>query len=385
MGRRGFGVLFVLTLVIGVGTIVQDYRFDLLLEREREAAAALDRRIGSIEVALADLRTAEAGYVATGQGSSFWIGRATDLFDQTDSTITALRSSTTSTDAATHYDAALAALRDLKGIDAHARADVTADRRYEASDRVFTDSRDANERLTAEVGAARNSEQAASAAKLARISQLRLGMNGVAMLFVLAVAVFFWRARPAVAAESAATASGPDLPLRLTVPAPQPSPQPVVRDVSLSQAAELCVDLARVMDGRDVPALLERAAAVLGAKGVILWMTDSSGALLRPSVAHGYSDRVLTKMGTLQVDGDNATSLAFRTLRGQTINAAGASTSGAIAVPLITSSGCVGVLAAEVNRPRPTPDTLDVARIIAAQLAVLVVPANDTARAVQGS
>jgi len=139
------------------------------------------------------------------------------------------------------------------------------------------------------------------------------------------------------------------------------------------------------MDGRDVPALLERAADVLGAKGVILWMTDSGGALLRPQLAHGYSDRVLTKMGTLQVDGDNVTSLAFRSLRGQTVNGAAASSAGAIAVPLVTPSGCVGVLAAEVNRQRPTADTVDLARIIAAQLATLVIPSGEpSSRAAQG-
>jgi len=388
MGKRGFGVLFALTLVIAIGTLIQDFRFDTLLQRERDEGSRADQQIGSVEVALADLHTAEAAYVATGQGPAFWIARATDLFGRIEADLTQLRSATTNADAAAHYDAALAALKDLNGIDGHARADVTGDRRYEASDRIFTDSREASERLAAEVAAARASEQSAEAARLTRLDQLRLGMNGVSMLFVLAVAVFFWRARPrAIVAvpEGAILTRTADLPLKLSAPDPVPPATPVSapRDVSLHDTAELCVDLGRVIDGRDVPALLERAAGVLGAKGVILWMTDSGGALLRPSLAHGYSDRVLAKMGTLQVDGDNATSLAFRSLRGQAIGG-GASASGAIAVPLITASGCVGVLAAEVNRPRPDADTLDLARIIAAQLAVLVVPASDAARAARG-
>jgi hypothetical protein len=187
-------------------------------------------------------------------------------------------------------------------------------------------------------------------------------------------------------------ARGSDLSLKLNTPpiapaAPartaEPAPPPA-RAVNLGDAAELCVDLARVIDSRDVPALLARAAGVLGAKGVILWMSDSGGALLRPSLAHGYSDRVLMKMGALQVDGDNATSLAFRSLRGQSVNGAASSEPGAIAVPLVTPTGCVGVLAAEVNRQRPSPDTVEMARIIAAQLAMLVAPAADSARAAQG-
>jgi hypothetical protein len=405
MRKRGFGVLFVLTLVIGAGTLFQDFRFDALLEHERDTAASVDRQLGSIDVAIADLHGAQAGYVAAGQGPAFWIARATDLFTRIDTDLTSLRSATASTDAATHYDAALVALRDLKGIDARARSDAMGDRRFEAADRVFTDSREANERLAAELGAARTSEQAAAAANLTRVSKLRLIMNGVAMVFLLAVAAFFWRARPveSAAADAGITSIRPDLPLRLNVPAtpaapsaPPPPAQAAVtkaapavsaavrRDVDLRDAAELCVDLARVIDGRDMQALLQRAAAVLDAKGVILWMTDSAGAQLRPQLAHGYSDRVLAKMGTLQVDGDNVTSLAFRSVREQTVNGATSSSAGAIAVPLVTSSGCIGVLAAEVNRQRPTADTVDMARIIAAQFATLVVPSGETSRAAQG-
>jgi hypothetical protein len=405
MRKRGFGVLFVLTLVIGAGTLFQDFRFDALLEHERDTAASVDRQLGSIDVAIADLHGAQAGYVAAGQGPAFWIARATDLFTRIDTDLTSLRSATASTDTATHYDAALVALRDLKGIDARARSDAMGDRRFEAADRVFTDSREANERLAAELGAARTSEQAAAAANLTRVSKLRLIMNGVAMVFLLAVAAFFWRARPveSAAADAGITSIRPDLPLRLNVPAtpaapsaPPPPAQAAVtkaapavsaavrRDVDLRDAAELCVDLARVIDGRDMQALLQRAAAVLDAKGVILWMTDSAGAQLRPQLAHGYSDRVLAKMGTLQVDGDNVTSLAFRSVREQTVNGATSSSAGAIAVPLVTSSGCIGVLAAEVNRQRPTADTVDMARIIAAQFATLVVPSGETSRAAQG-
>jgi hypothetical protein len=399
MRKRGFGVLFVLTLVIGAGTLLQDFNFDTLLDSQHNAAAALDRQLGSIEVALADLHTAQAGYVAAGQGPAFWIARATDLFTRIEADLTSLRSATASPDAATHYDAMLVALKDLKSIDARARSDAMEDRRFEASDRVFTDSREATERLAAELSAARASERATTSANLTRLSRLRLGMNGIAIAFLLAVALFFWRARPAeiAPAESSVPSIRPDLPLRLSVPAVPPAPSapppPAVtapsahaarRDVSLRDAAELCVDLARVIDGRDVPALLERAALVLDAKGVILWMTDSGGAMLRPQLAHGYSERVLTKMGTLQVDGDNVTSLAFRSLRGQTVNGAATASTGAIAVPLLTSTGCIGVLAAEVNRQRPTADTVDMARIIAAQLATLVIPSTEVPKAAQG-
>jgi hypothetical protein len=139
--------------------------------------------------------------------------------------------------------------------------------------------------------------------------------------------------------------------------------------VNLSDAADVCVDLARVIDGRDVAALLERAMGALGAKGGVLWVADSGAAVLRPSFASGYSEKVLSQLGALRIDADNATSLAFRSMRTQVVRATSVSARGAIAVPLVTATGCVGVLSAEVPSTNPSQETLAVARIIAAQVA----------------
>jgi hypothetical protein len=149
--------------------------------------------------------------------------------------------------------------------------------------------------------------------------------------------------------------------------------------VNLADVAELCVDLGRVGTSREMPAMLERAASVLGAKGVIVWIIDTSGAFLRPLLAHGYPDKVMQRLGRLQVDADNVTSLAFRSTEPQTISAGSADASGAIAVPLVTSSRCIGVLSAEVSRAKPDRDTVSAARMIAAQLAALAVPAEQSA------
>jgi hypothetical protein len=56
------------------------------------------------------------------------------------------------------------------------------------------------------------------------------------------------------------------------------------------------------------------------------------------------------------------------------VHAASAS-EGAIAAPLVTPSGCIGVMAAEVRNAREKrDDTLAAAAIVAAQLAALVGP-----------
>jgi hypothetical protein len=141
------------------------------------------------------------------------------------------------------------------------------------------------------------------------------------------------------------------------------------------------VDLGRILDGRDLPGLMARAAGVLEAKGLVLWVSE--GSVLRPSVAHGYSDRVLQRMGTLPIDGDNVTSLAFRSLQPQVVRGS-FDGHGALAVPLITSSGCVGVLAAEVQGAKPGDTRFAVARMIAAQLSTIVGPGSSAANQATG-
>ena len=123
---------------------------------------------------------------------------------------------------------------------------------------------------------------------------------------------------------------------------------------------------------------------MLEAKGVVLWVADEGGNWLTPSVTHGYPDKVVSKLGPLQIDSDNVTSLAFRSLKPQVMTSLTPGASSAIAAPLVTSAGCVGVLAAELRQNKPGPDVMPVASIIAAQLAALVVPgdrAHKTAQA----
>lgn len=389
MKRRGFGLLLVLTVLIAAGTLYQDYRFDATLARDRAASAAIDREFAAIDLTLANLRAAQAGYVATGQGPQFWMARETDLAADLEDSISRLSSGTPVADARPHYDAAMNALGDLNNADGRAREDVNKDQKFDAADLIFVDGLQAAQKLSAETAAAHTAEQRAADARLAQTTQFRFALNAGALAYAIIVAFFFSRraSSHAVDAEIASpTVPSPKLgDLSLRPPAVTTSVPPVTvspsnearRDVNLADAAELCVDLARVMDERDVPALLERAARVLDAKGVVLWLADTTGSILKPSMAHGYPAHVLDRMGTLTTDGDNATALAFRSIRPQVINGANGKP-GAIAVPLVTSSGCVGVLAAEMGKARPATDTLAVSRMIAAQFAALVAPISET-------
>lgn len=404
MSRRGLGVLLILTFLVAAGTLVQDFRFDRSLAREYASAAATDREFAALEVALVSFGAAQTSYVATGQGPAFWLTHAAELAAQIDAGINRLRSTSTSAEARVRYDAALAALADVNSIDGRARELVRKDQRFAASDLIFIDAVDASERLAAELTAAHTAEQQASELRLTRTARLRLGVNGLALGFLLIVALFFWRVAVRATSEQeepVAATTGPlglDLALGPEPVAARPAssarrqPEPVTlnadlaptTDLNLVAAAELCVDLARVIDGRDIPGLVERAATVLDAKGLIVWVADSSGALLRPTLTHGYSDKVLARLGVLQIDADNATSLAFRSMRTQTVAGASPGDPGAIAAPLITPSGCVGVLAAEVRHTHPDKDRLSLARMIAAQFATIIPADAAGARAADG-
>jgi hypothetical protein len=113
---------------------------------------------------------------------------------------------------------------------------------------------------------------------------------------------------------------------------------------------------------------------VLDARGIILWIADPDGRELTPIVAHGYPAQLVNRLGAIPRDAENATAAAFRTSLLQTVHP-DAESSGAIAAPLVTSGGCVGVMAAELRRDAETAESrLAAAAIVAAQLATLVGP-----------
>jgi hypothetical protein len=292
----------------------------------------------------------------------------------------------------------------FKKLDAQIRSSMEQGDRLHASDLIFLDVSGAIQKMHDAFAAARTRNRDVVDRNVRQLARLQLGMTGVAVLFVLAVAIYFGRAvtilarktepstaqmlrdlpPPVKAGASSATSphvsAGPS-PGAAAPPAQTPAPgTQVQRPTHLAAAAELCVDLAKVMDAQDVPALLERTASVLDAKGIVLWAVDSDGARLRPSLSHGYPDKVLAKLRPLQIDGDNVTSLAYRSLEPQTMNGATPAEPAAVAIPLLTGTGCVGVMAVELRHNRPHADLLPIARIVGAQLSTLIAPPDESAQ-----
>ncbi len=144
---------------------------------------------------------------------------------------------------------------------------------------------------------------------------------------------------------------------------------------SLTVAARLCTDLARVTDPTQLTAILERATALLNARGIVLWLADASRGELRPSLSHGYGVAGVARLGAIAYDAENAAAAAFR--EGNLTAVAGDGSSfGAIVAPVLSTEGSLGVLAVEVPHGVEADDhARAIVTILAAQLSALVAAA----------
>jgi len=162
------------------------------------------------------------------------------------------------------------------------------------------------------------------------------------------------------------------------IPAPIVEPPP---SIDLSAAAALSADLSQLTDQAALPQLLERAANILSARGLIIWM--GAGSELFAVAAHGYDEALLNRIRPIPRHAENVTAGAWRT--GELITLpADAGGLAAIVAPLLGPAGCAGVLAAEVRGQRdPNEATQAMTMILASQLAGVLAawPAASTADA----
>jgi hypothetical protein len=299
-------------------------------------------------------------------------------------------------------------------MDGRARDYVRTGQRLLASDLIFSDGLEMTESAVASIERARASELQAREAMVRIFERRRMfalaaaAAAAVLVLLLLLPRVEVEAAVPSIVGSSpsirpvprsiennpadllSSDAEGWSVPTRIAEPAPEASasadtvapstPAPVAPAAQLGPAvdlngvASLCTQLARVDDTLALPPLLERAANLLDASGIILWIADPDGRELNPILAQGYPSQLIARLGAIPRDAENATAAAFRTSLIQTVKGDSVS-NGAIAAPLVTPDRCVGVMAAEVRNEGEKQDVkLAAAAIVAAQLATLVGP-----------
>jgi hypothetical protein len=360
----------------------------------RKANASFDNAHASAIREAYELRSAQQAYVAAGQSETFWIGKVTAAGDALRAALDTLTSSTQSGAIHTAIEGTAQAVEDFERVDRRVRGYATTGQKLLAADIIFSDGLEASAKILEALSAVRQqsvaeTEAAENTARMEWRTALGASAGVVAIALILLTGVP--AGETAIIQQPAASARPPlDLDLRpgasRSAPAAKitppdqpppkrgPDPAPGLREAELLGLASICSDLARLSDTGSLPAILERAAKALDASGLVLWVVDPDGKELMPVAAHGYPVSVLSRLGSLSVHGENATAAAFRTGLVQTVKG-DTDTDGAIAAPLVGSSGCRGVMAAEVRHEgERQPTRLAAASIVAAQLATLIGP-----------
>lgn len=140
----------------------------------------------------------------------------------------------------------------------------------------------------------------------------------------------------------------------------------------LSAMARLCTSLGRVLDTREMAPLLEDATRILDAVGLIVWTWEPGG--LSPALVNGYSDAVLAQLPRLAHSAENPVAGAFRSAE-TCIVERGDHETGAVVVPLMAPTRCVGVLAIELQHGGEQREAVRaLATILAAQLSTMISP-----------
>jgi hypothetical protein len=337
----------------------------------RSAGRVFDLRAREVSDALVDLRVAQAAYVASTEGSGFWMPQASSALDGAVATVELLRLSATNVDARTALDEIARTVVDFASADERARAYIEAAQPLMAADVIFTDG------ITL-VGVARRQIQAARTAELLQIDAAEAGLRrrqaatlgvaaGIVALATLLLVPLPRRRHAAATDRDVQPPQAPASGLSLRDAAP-PILEPA--GAPLEAAAELCTEFGRARDAAEMRPLLGRAADLMHAGGVVVWVASADGAELRPALAFGYSAPVLARMSSVPRTADNAAAAAFRTGQLQVVSAGPGLATGAVVAPLLSAEGCIGAFSAEVRDGGETAEAVRaLAAIFAAQFA----------------
>jgi hypothetical protein len=376
--------LVVASLAATVATAFLIWTSEQAVREHASAARRFSAGAHAARVAVSDLRGAQQAYVAAGQGPDFWFARVASLSQDLRDSLATMKSLASAPDASLAINEAIGAVQDFEQMDRRARDLARARQLTSASDLIFADGFD----LTKKAGDAVDRALAAELADrdgmlgfLKRREAYALAGGASVLAIVLALLVPVRRER--ATEEAAAAPATPPIPAvsqetladlndfgLVTGLAPAP-PSP---NIDMEAMAALCTDLAKVSDTRTLPSLLERASGILDAAGLVVWIADPDRRELSPILVHGYSPQLVTRLGTIPRDASNVTAAAYRTGLLQTLKGDAVS-NGAVAAPLVSAAGCVGVLAAEMkDGGEQHAVMLSAAAIIASQLATLVGP-----------
>lgn len=371
MQKRAIRVT-VLTLLLACGLTAAYFLWNIEQQSRQLAATEEDvtARLVRLHDAVTGIGVAQRSYVAPGQTDQLWFDRTSALIQQLYDDLEGVRPRLRSSESAAALEALAASTGALIAADSRTRQNLRLGQELMAVDVIFSDGRNILDAISTRLAELRDAEQQSYAAERAILSRERWAVLGVTTLCwtlgLLALAA-------PLKTGSGDTREGSDRP-RDTVPAarqgvPGLTARQQVR-IDLAAAADLCRDLSRVTATEALPALLGRAAAILDASGVVLWM--SAGDQLFAVIGHGYRPEALARLGPIAREADNAAAAAWRTGTVTIVKTDGTA-NGAVVAPMFAPDACTGVLAVEVRHGgEQDPATQAVAVMVASQLATVV-------------
>ena len=385
-----FGLLIV-GLLITAALAIRAVDNEASLGRAYRESVAHNLAAGQALEALSDLRASLYAYVAPGQGVPFWSRRSEQTLDR-------LRQHLVTLDAALAPDGGslaetLDAVDQLAAAERRSREYARRGETLLAGDVVFTEVRDLLAAATEQIYTARTTLAAAHDRRVSALRSEQAILGGAVVVSWIAIALLLvtptkaepvkdpnaWREELAQTIKKPVPKESdrikPLEPLEHLGPLePLPPAEPSVPLRSVQAASEICADLSSLGDTGALSGALDRAATVLGASGVIVWIASNDGNSLSPVASHGFDEKLVSRIGRIPRDSANLTAAAFRENVAR-VSPATQTAPAALAVSLCGPSGSVGVLSVELKPDVPADDTrVALATIFAAQLATLANP-----------
>jgi len=363
--RKGAVRLAILALlfVTGLGAAYLTWDIHTRIRNGLTAEREVDGRLDRMTAAIAGLGAAQQAYVAPGQQRGDALTRASVLVQQIYEDMAALRLHARSNEAAASLLTFGKTMDGLVNLDDRARDHLRLEQELMAADLIYTEARQTLETMNSQIEALKVAEQHFNATERnALFSREASILGGAALIWVLVIIAVIPRRSEAEFERTSNTSIVASEPVEPVAPS----------RIDLAAASKVCTELSRLSSSSAMAPALARAARVLDASSLIVWL--GAGEELFPATAHGYGPRTLARFGPIPRSGDNATAAAWRTGEMSVVDSASGGT-GAIVAPLFGSSGCFGVLTAEVRHGRENDEaTRAVAAMFAAQLSVVVAP-----------
>jgi hypothetical protein len=370
-------------IAIGVAAFLL-IRSDQHINRQNAWLRAFDQHARDASDALVEARVGQQAYVAAGQGVDFWFSKTAAALQVATEGLTSLRAAA-GAGARTAIDLATSTVTEFSAIDTRARDYLKSDQQLMAADVIFTEGSDAAATAVRQIETARQAEHQEAEVEMAEVrKQQALTAAAAAGIVFLVVLLLIPVPRPRIAGAPADTrvsaspsppATNPTVEETVQVrPAPAPTPSaPLISHASGSvfkAATDVVTDFGRVRNLDELTRVLGRAAEVMDASGVMVWVGSAAGDDLRPVLAHGYSPELIARFPPVPRSADNAAAAAYRSGLPQIVHSRPGGSSGAVVAPILSADGCIGALSAEIRSGGETSQSVQaLASIFAAQLA----------------